>query len=299
MKTNFVITSIFFLLLCFIGTKAQVVFCPPGAEWRYSFYANNMSPQPTFVNESMKYVRDTVVGPDTAKVLKHQRFFYFANAAYYGPSLIKQKGDTVFIRSQLTNHSWQILYNFNTPVGQSWTTYWTFSPYAITFVVDSIQYINFQGHTLKRLVSTGGLHITERYGSNIGLLLNIPGPVTDGDMLYRFLCYSDQDIGTLQFSDLSCNFEGTVGLKKESTDDVFQLYPNPAEKDLKIRVSESVNTSVTIIVSNLHGTEISRFEITNGEIQTIPVTDLASGMYLVSLFQNQRCLKTRKISVIR
>lgn len=111
--TLFILASLF--LIC--PVKSQVVFCPPGAEWNYLF---SMDFSYAKYNETIKYKGDTIIGLETMKILTHQKFFTQINMANYGPTYIKQKGDTIFMKNGKTFNKWQILYNFDASTGHFW-----------------------------------------------------------------------------------------------------------------------------------------------------------------------------------
>ena len=78
-------------------TKAQVVFCPAGAEWNYYFSADLSG---SLENETVKYLRDTVIGTDSVKILRSSRLYSDGNPS--PPDFlthIKQKGDTIFFNN--------------------------------------------------------------------------------------------------------------------------------------------------------------------------------------------------------
>jgi hypothetical protein len=69
-----------------------------------------MSNNLTSYNEQIKYVRDSILGIDTVKILEHKRFFYDLNYNINSKALtlIRQRGDTIFMRSRLTQNTWQV-----------------------------------------------------------------------------------------------------------------------------------------------------------------------------------------------
>lgn len=271
-----------FLLLFHLNVFSQVTYCPPGAEWRYSFLNDNLSTEPKFLNEKMSYVRDSILGNDTVKVLQHKRIYIFANEANYGPSLIKQKGDTVFVRNGLTNHTWQILYNFNAKVGEGWVTHWLKISYDFMFFVDSVKYVNIQGRTLKRLVSSTGDYATERIGGQWGFLLAKNGPFSDGDMFHKFLCYSDDQIGTLEFSELPCEFTGSVGvMESEGRERAVRVFPNPTNEEVTV---ETDLLPAQLLLFDGRGSLIWQRDITGST--HLNIRDLATGMYLLQVKEN-------------
>jgi hypothetical protein len=145
-------------LFVFKSSYAQIVFCPPGASWNYSFvYIPAPNGIYNYVNEQIAYVKDSLIGGEPAKVLTHR--FYYEQCYQVGQlqpkeTYIKQRGDTVFFRNARTQHTWQILYNFASPPGGSWKTTLLDAydiPYTTTLTVDSISQEVKNGFNLKKL----------------------------------------------------------------------------------------------------------------------------------------------------
>ena len=220
------IQSIFIFFL-FQTAAAQIVFCPPGAEWHYEFGVTFAS---ATQNEQVSYVRDSTLGSETVKVLAHKKFYLGCNNSVNKLSLIKQKGDTVFFRNQATYHSWQILYNFAALPGQSWQSqvesFSTFPSYAATFtvVVDSVKIVTVNGFQLKKLyvhvpAMLSSFTITERLGAEYIFCYYDPDPSCDGDYFKAPLCYKDDAFGLKQLSNKPCNYIGYVGLEEGKKED--------------------------------------------------------------------------------
>lgn len=253
MKEKLLIIIMSFLILPSVG---QIVFCPAGAEWHYLF---SLSPT-NRRNEKVKYVRDSVIGNETFKVLAHKRFYNLGGVVDDKLTLVKQKGDTVFFRNLATQHTWQILYNYGTPKGGSWQTTVDLldpnvpgtSTYTIT--VDSINFITLNSFNLKRLhvkyyynaTDYSLAQITERLGSD-NFMFSYPS--FNGDEFFdSFLCYADNSFGLKQFTNYSCDY--SVGLKeiKLSPFDIT-IYPNPA-KD-KIVVESNIELKKITLINSL------------------------------------------------
>src|ERR1043165_6473023 len=99
---------LFLIFLVTTKIQAQVVFCPPGAEWHYNFRTEFLQRTD---NVTIKYVGDTLWGLDLLKILSATRFYVDQNCRSVSRTLIKQKGDTIFMNNNRTQNSWQILYN--------------------------------------------------------------------------------------------------------------------------------------------------------------------------------------------
>lgn len=290
---------IFFCSLVNIGVKAQIVFCPPGAEWRYNFtIGSNM-----VANESIRYDRDTTLGGDVFKVLYHTRTYSNCNSVAPYLTLIRQGGDTVLFRSERTQHTWQILYNFDLQPGQGWQTSFqniTSGQGTHFYIIDSIRFVKINGKNLKRLYM-GMESITERIGWN-SFLFRFYNSDCEGDVIAGSLCYQDNDFGLKQFTELDCDFEGAVpvaGVKAIERLAGLKVFPNPVSGNLKIELEmQQPLTSAELCLVNVLGEKVLTFgKKTVSEIVTTEfnMANLPAGIYFVQMFNEDLLLATKKI----
>lgn len=295
---------VFFLMwISFAKFNAQqITFCPPGAEWHYLF--TNFFPSSGYVNETIKYTGNVIVGSDTLKLLTHTRFFTMINTSPTYTTLIKQKGDTVFMKNVKTNSQWQILYNFGAQVNQSWTNTFYLGPNVTinyTTQVTSIGSKQIGNKTVKELSvnysnSYGSWYnhsgtISEYFGSNVFLFNYISRYETDGDYYISFLCYTDDTIGTTQFTDKPCNFSNLSHVKEMPNDLTIETYPNPVKDVLNIETKST--EEIEISFANFLGREVKRLRITQGN--KIDVSDLEKGMYLIQILNKGKLVETQKL----
>jgi hypothetical protein len=300
---------LFIFILTLSKTNAQVVFCPPGAEWHYTF---NHPFGPEVYNEQIKYVWDTLVGSVPAKVLQHSRFFNERNMGNDGPTAIKQSGDTVFMRNARTQHAWQILYNFNVSQGHIWQNMLVvgvFSSTSIvtyTVVVDSVKFKVIDGFNLKHLyvkyhTSYGNTTATsaviiERFGCTNFLFNFLNWAVSDGDFISGFLCYKDNTFGLKQFTSKPCDYSNLTEIGELKTnDEILKVYPNPTSEILTIeRPSRLQNLEARLI--NLLGEEIlSDRQTIQDERLRMDLGNLKNGIYFLQVLENGKLTATQKI----
>lgn len=301
------------LALGVLKMNAQVVFCPPGAEWHYKF-ANNLPYYP--INENIKYTGDSVIGGETTKVLRHTKYYNSTNE-YYGTvyTFLKQNGDTVFFKSPITQNQWQILYNFNTPVSNGWTNYVSIVPnYSVTFMfstlVDSIKVISINNTSLKQMYvtnisyhpnqpfaySTNGI-ITERFGSITDYLFNFANKDfgVDADYFGEILCYRDNTIGLKQFSSQSC-LTGLENLETKET--ILQVFPNPFSDKLQLNLdTQNPSSNYEMCLLNALGEEVffSKIYMDSPHSFHVDMSHFNSGLYFIQLFENKKLLSTQKV----
>lgn len=296
----------YLLLICcciiFLKNQAQIVFCPPGAEWHYSFTSGFPS-QNIFYNEKIYYKNDTVINSQTFKVLKHSMALWsdcFDNNTN-SLTLIKQNGDTVFFRNALTLHQWQILYNFAALPGQSWINTLTSgsSSLSYTVLVDGVGTIQSNGTNLKQLaVKYNGVPsmIHERLGSN-QFLFNFYYSNCDGYYFRQRLCYKDNAFSQLQFTNLSCDYNTLSLNENEKNNYNLNLFPNPATDFLNISFTSAKNTNFKIKIVDRIGKILLTDELENSNKKThlLNIKPLEQGIYFLQFWEEEKLVMTEKI----
>jgi hypothetical protein len=297
--------------LSFTKTEAQIIFCPAGAEWHYLFKYYFGS----YANEQIKYSGDSLLNNTVVKKLVHKRFYPACNNNAASPNspnvvtLIKQSGDTVFFRSALTQHTWQILYNFSAQPGQIWqTTYYQDNGigYLVTntITVDSVRNVSINSISHRRLYvkenfdpnspyAPSTFIITERFGSEFLFhFTNSFVSSCDGDFFNINLCYSDNSFGIKQFTDLACNAENPLGIPEVSDQrNAIRFYPNPVKDRISIEPYTQL-TNAELIVTNIYGIQVIKTNLLNNETD---LTGLAPGIYFLLIFEQGQHIATQKI----
>jgi hypothetical protein len=287
--------------------KAQIVFCPPGAEWHYSFGVPLSAAKENF---KIKYVRDTTIGAEMFKVLQHRKFFYFCEHPPTSKlTLIKQHGDTVFMRNPTTLNNWQVLYNFAAQPGQTWTNVLKNSAginITYTTYVDSVRYVTVNNYTLKQLAVnyagistyTNNYRITERLGVN-GYLFNYDSyQGCDDNFFLDFLCYQDNAFGIKQFTSYDCNYSNPLGIndKLETRNDKLKIYPNPSSGMLTIQLEDATLSNYNLKLINVLGQEEKLPELVKqNDIVTLNIQQLKKGIYFLHVFDKGKLICTEKI----
>lgn len=297
----------FFLVFLFnlLNSQSQVVFCPAGAEWHYSFIRFNLMPQYGFDNVPVTYLRDSIIGADTVRVLTHDRYFTGPNDYIFPSSsaltLIKQRGDTVFMRNNYTHHEWQILYNFACQPGQCWQTKISPGPLTssnvsvYTFCVDSVKYIQHNGQSLKTLFIGSNLRVTERYGANSFLFPFDYSHLSDGDYFSEYLCYQDNTHGLAQFTAKPCNYSNLTGLVSiEEIESNMHIYPNPTHNKLILK-SETKQAVYKIKLANALGQTVISEKTTLNAVTELDLFALENGIYILQVYETGTLIATKKI----
>lgn len=277
----------FILVNLSLINKAQIVFCPPGAEWRYNFihyrgYA--------LTNESIVYMGKTVISGDTVKVLKHRYSFNQTNDAQspYINTYLTQRGDTVFYKNKWAQN-WQILYNFNVQAGQSWYGIYAGKYYQVD--VDSVKYILVNSVSLKQLVVHYSnidhpIKITERFGCSEYMFNYLFEEQDHGGILQDNLCYKDSTFGTIQLTNKPCNYVDYVGLNEETLKDIeVKVYPNPSNGKLNIDFSDP--EKLKLVITKALGQEVLLEKVLDSK-QELDVSHLPPGVYFLKLQKGNR-----------
>jgi hypothetical protein len=292
-----------FVLLSVSKMNSQVVFCPPGAEWRYEFTVNIFIIAVT--NEFITYTGYNVIGSDTIKTLSHSKFYLSCNEFNPTTTSIKQRGDTIYFQNHRTQNTWQILYNFAAQVGQGWQT--TIlrennTPITFAYIVDSIGYVNINGLTLKRLYLNNKTQIiTERIG-NSDFLFNYSNANSypcDGDYFRELLCYSDSTLGTKQFSNKPCDYSNLTDLSDYSgRNNKISFFPNPTHDVIHVNIENSdFNSNYELVVFDALGQKSELLDtVTNqNKEMSLDLSLLNSGLYFARIYENKKLLANQKI----
>ncbi len=304
------------IIVCILQTAtAQVIFCPPGAQWHYGFAV--FTPFAAGA-EAITYVRDSVIGAETVKVLSHNKFFKSFNYSTVSSAtpltLIKQKGDTVFMRNRITQHTWKILYNFNASPGDSWQNTLLgisgFNPNSTvtithTVVVDSVGTVTENNFTLKTMfvrylhtvpnpmigIWADTLKITERFGCS-GFLFNFDNIqwASDGDRLLGPLCYQDSTFGLKQFSERLCDYSLPLAEEERWVNPYnLSVFPNPGQNIFYLTMANiPADGKLNLDIKELSGRIVKQINLDPSvQKHEIDLKTLSNGIYMMTLRKEQ------------
>lgn len=294
--------------------QAQITFPAAGATWHYLVEKEwGGAGQHSYNDTVVTYIKDTLFMGRTVKVL-NTPYYFSSQCPWVGRTYIYTNNDSVFFYNSQTLNQWQLLYSFNTPVGQSWQIYYKdYDPIygtnidTITVKVDSVKNTVINAVSLKTLFVT----YTEVYHT-IGHISTYRSVIYDrvGDTNYVFnfisgislncsgcgwvqglLCYSDSTLGLYQ-PDItkSCTYlpAGTGIEQVTGNNNQVTVYPNPAQSALHIKTD----------IEN-----IDSYKITNtlGELilqgnypQSVDVSALSNGIYFIRLYEQTKLVYSNK-----
>lgn len=292
------------LFLFFFTSISAQVWCPPGAEWTYS-YTYTFPTSNGYV--ILKYVNDSVINTKTYK--KINSTFYGYNAAYssgtvtinQGYYLLNQNVKLISLYNGYTPDD--TLFNFNANIGDKWLRVRYFNDAScdaqrqqVTVLDTGSVIIN--SVSLKKLVLSyvrgmwvGGPTTTynDTVYEKIGSVKNhlVPWTCETGFAMPgksgtypvgNFRCYKDNSFPTYQHPGTSSCYT-IIGLNvAELKEDFFiAAYPNPVADFLHFKLEQIELDNSVIEISNVLGQVVLKLPFTN----EIDVSHLTSGYYLL------------------
>jgi hypothetical protein len=304
MKTNAMKKLLFIAsLFCIYQTKAQITFPAAGATWHYIIYNQN---------QTLQYTHDSLFMGKTTKVIENPYCFYNCGGTQQqSKTLIYTSNDSVFFHNPYTKNQWELLYSFNTPVGQSWRVLLKDSVLAfppipitdtITFTVDSSKVVTINSMSLKKLCVTYTVKtsqgntimgfnnqttIYDRIGASV-YLLPFHSSVMATDCYDPYLiCYNDNTLGLYKADTTSCNYipSGITSYnKKKSTQNI---YPNPAQNKITIDANDVVDVKLFDVLGK---------QIFTTKDNQLDVSNFTNGVYFIQV-QTNTSTTTQKIMV--
>ena len=289
--------SILILIIYASSIQAQITFPAPGAVWHFLQPNGGFGPPYSEYNLTIQHVSDSTIlghsckgfGPfhnmATSCSGNEKTFFYSGN-------------DSVFFYNSRTMNNWQLLYCFNTPVGQSWR--YLINDYSgidtIKVKVDSIKYNTINANSLKTLYVTytetyGWVYnsvIYDRIGDTIYLLNyhsygeTIAGPCYEPTLL----CYTDSLLGLFQVSSLPCNYSNPADIKEVKSTTLFSLFPNPSTGDIYINLSAQNAGNMLVHITDVNGRQLlNNNYVANAGTNsyTLDLSSLENGVYSIAI----------------
>ena len=84
------------------------------------------------------------------------------------------------------------------------------------------------------------------------------------------------------------------------SEDTYEIYPNPTDKRFTIKMDQPVQDDLAWSLADYAGREIMAGEFTKGAFETtIDIDELASGVYLLKLFNAEHTWQSKRVMVLR
>ena len=300
------------IVLCLVA-KAQITFPAPGATWHYLQATGGFGPPYGENNETVQHVSDTIILGHPAKGLSPVHYF-MTNCFPAGRTFFYSSNDSVFFYNSKTLNQWQLLYSFNTPVGQSWQ--FRLQDYSgidtIEVKVDSVKNTLINSVSLKTLYVSyteflgsgkngvyGHSVIYDRIG-DIKYILDVQSAdqaTEDPCYMPYFLCYSDSLLGMYQAdSGMACNYSNPAGIEQfTGNNGQVTIWPNPASTNLQVAVSSGQIAGVRMYDVLGNGISAGHVELVETSAQ-LDVSNLTNGVYFIEIMTKEGSY-TKKIVI--
>ena len=302
---------IFFLLLISITTSiTSQTWAPSGATWNFSF--NEMF---SFGYVKIEYVKDTIIQSKCSKILKKTQYGYSYPGVY---DTINSGKEYTYLDSvkniiyRYFNNHFDTLYNFNAKIGDTWKVHGMhgFRDSGIVKVsnigydtINSVILKSIFVQTISGCVGWYSAKIIERIGCiNDYMFPNFISCVADVGEGGPFRCYSDNNFELYSTGEAkTCDY--ITGINNINKSAGFKICPNPATSYINIVHSpqttvNSQNSSEKYVLTlrNMEGQEVKKLRMENGELRTIDVRNLRSGIYFLTM-QNDKESYVRKVVI--
>ena len=289
------------LVIC-LTAKAQITFPAPGATWHYETMSGGFSGPYTYTNTEVKYIKDTLFMGKNVKVLGANISYFLTAFVNSGNPFIYTSNDSVFFYNSKTLNQWQLLYSFNTPVGQSWQLQLQDKNGidTIRVLVDSVKYTLINSVSLKTLFVTytqinhfpnsisHSFHsvIYDRIGDTQYLFNYVSDwvPLCDGcTFVGGLLCYQDSTFALYQpDTTKTCNYTYTGIEQFTGGSEQLTLWPNPASTNLQVAVSSGQIASLSMYDVLGSKIDIGYSELVATSAQ-LDVSSLNNGVYFIEV----------------
>ena len=313
MKTKLYILIPFIVTFCISVISGQIPYYQmpdTNAQWKESAFYLAQLPQPTPVYD------DYIIFPDGDTLVNgilYTRMFQAGTLSsvtppviFYNEYMFAFREDTmqrkVYILP-LNNTAEQLLYDFNLSVGdtlpQTYNNNIGGSIYGGNYIlaIDSVLVgMNYHKRYLLNTVNLGtgiidtNYAIIEGVGSTFGFYQVIDPPFESGSQL---LCFR-HDSDTYPQSN-SCPF--TISLPEySSVSEKIQIFPNPLVSDGFI-ISETIVSDGVLKIYSSVGELVSQYENISGNKIPFHRTNLVTGIYLYTLTDNSKHIRTGRFIV--
>ena len=297
----------------FFTTKAQITFPAPGADWHYSAFQPGFGGPASWTYTEVKHIKDSLFMGKATKVLGTNISSFTLLGFYTGNTYVYTSNDSVFFYNSQTLNQWQLLYSFNTPVGQSWQIRLqdNNSIDTVNIKVDSVKNTTINSVSLKTLFVT----YTEHFGYNPTFGMTYHSVIYDrlGDTTYllnfhadqefscdgcpimqSILCYQDSTFNLYQpDTSKSCTYSYS-GINQFTNNTQIKIYPNPAVN--QIFIDANSNDKLTINIYDVNGKQVLNTTINDKSV--LDVSTLANGVYTLSL-SSVNFTQNKKLIIIK
>jgi hypothetical protein len=303
MKKHLLTLSLFILTQIFVKGQAYIYhpFPDSNAIWSDDW---NETPQ---THQRLGIMGDTIILGTTYKKIYtlFDTTFTSPFSTYY--AAIREQDKRIY--TIIDNSNEQLLYDFNLLVGDTITYNYSLTPEIDSFsrVVTKIDSIILMDGTYRKryyLDANWNCYLNDTIVEGIGSISwkGLFNPLnsdicTCGDS-YNFSCFKQNDT-VLYMNNTFCNY-CFCGLGLSVTDIIkninIQVSPNPFTSHTTINVSNGIRNA-TLTVYNLYGQQVKQIKNISQQTFTLHQDHLPSGLYYISLMQNNKIIATDKLVI--
>ncbi len=305
-------TFCFMLLVFTLNTSYAQQWISQGAEWHYSY--SNIS-EGGYVH--INYEKDTLIQGQSCQklsLIKHRfgvtspggTIQYLGNS-HLNPEFTYSRGDSVF---HLQNGSFSLLYDFSASINDTWnlgTDSNSFNCGDSHVRVDSLSSSIHQNNTLKHLWlsdrdTNNSIGIVGEVVKGIGAVdqflfaspRNCDPNIIIEFSTFNFRCFSSSTFPKYKKGNQACDYPLGVGLEENQNSAVVQVYPNPVQDQLFVKLSKP--GLETIHIHDLLGQLIH--ESKNLELnEVIDISSFSPGTYLISIIGEKESFTKKFIKI--
>ncbi len=290
-------TLIHTFVLVFLLTNLDAQFAPEGATWHYG-QGYPFSGDIGYM--TIRAEGDTLIQGITCQKIRTNNAVYCLDRPLI--EFTHQENDIVYYYN-FHYEEFQVLYDFSAGPGDIWHVYTYDNSLdledTITVLVESVEWININGSLLKKLSVLYQYDFQEynwAYATNQTIIEQL------GDTHYMFdfhiasynwcdsdyskglRCYEDSILGLYETGTAeSCTYSHIwISLSEINTNDLINIYPNPAHSLIKIE-SKSGLVPKNYILRDFTGKIIHKDRIENDEIR---LDHLINGLYLLEFYSD-------------
>ena len=282
MKKTFI--SLIFIFSFFYGfTQTYLPLLEDNNEW--NVLAAGTAPYPNWdtVYSTINYLLsgDTVINSISYKKLYYSSEEIPLNWEFY--CLLKEDSTyKVWLRFENEDQDY-LMYDFSVNLGDT-VIVGQYDP--VDLIVDSVTTITINETVHKKYwftcINNPYYHEywIEGIGSNQGIVWSGSAMIVGG--FYRLLCLSKNEVLYFMNPEYNTCYLNTVGINDLSQIS-FEIYPNPTKGTINLKYSKELEIK-SITINDLFGQLVEEFEPNQ---QTIDITALSKGIYLLKILVNQ------------
>ncbi len=290
---------LFILLFCLSFSAFSQMWFYPSSEW---YYSRSWPGANGYLK--INYTGTVSINNYTLQQLQcYNRVYYglFNSIGTSTTTYYTYESDSVVYLYHSMNNNFDTLYNYKAKIGDSWLIPRNTGscPRYTVHVTDTGHHL-IQGQNLKWLKIDNFDTLYERIGMMYIFAMDDYNECNNIDYVIGgpLRCYSDHQISNYKKYSNSCDYINApigTGLIELQDPNNIKIYPNPVFETLFIETEN--NELDELQIANMKGQVLMKHFMSDKN--SINVSSLANGIYLINLFSKRKLVSTRKIVVIK